>query len=85
MNRDFTSFSTVFQSYQDNERSIILAVGNKTPSTAEKIFVSRSSLIRIWAAVLQNGNSFRGNKSAIFIFAYLHNRPHSAVGRVPDS
>ena len=37
MNCDFTSFLTVFQSYQDNIRMIKKAVCNETPFTVEKI------------------------------------------------
>ena len=37
MTCDFTSFSTVFQSYQDDERLIMKAVCNGAPFTVEKI------------------------------------------------
>ena len=37
MTCDFTSFSTVFQSYQDDEGLIMKAVCNGTPFTVEKI------------------------------------------------
>ena len=33
---DFTTFSTVFQSFQDDERLIIKGLCNGTPSTVEK-------------------------------------------------
>ena len=36
MTNDFTSFSTVFQSYQDDERLRMKAVCNGTPLTVEK-------------------------------------------------
>ena len=35
--RDFTSFSTVFQSYQDDERLIMKGCVQWNPVTAEKI------------------------------------------------
>ena len=37
MTCDFTSFSTVFQSYRDDERLIMKAVCNRAPFTVEKI------------------------------------------------
>ena len=37
MNCDFTSFSIVFQTYQDDGRLIMKAVCNGTPFTVEKI------------------------------------------------
>ena len=37
MTCNFTSFSTVFQSYQDDERLIVKAVCSGTPFTVEKI------------------------------------------------
>ena len=37
MTCNFTSFSTVFQSYQDDERLIKKAACNGTPFTVEKI------------------------------------------------
>ena len=47
MTCNFTSFSTVFQSYQEDESLIMKAVRNGTPFTVEKI--SPRAGLELWA------------------------------------
>ena len=43
MSCDSTSFSTVFQSYKENERMIMKGVCNRIPFTVEKIRLKQGS------------------------------------------